>query len=82
MFPSSLAVILAGLATVAIALGAFAWAWWRGQFAQLDAQSRVPLDERDVRLERPWESGTQQADRAALHGALVTALPGEWGDGA
>ena len=82
MFPSSLAVILAGLATVAIALGAFVWAWWRGQFGQLDAQSRVPLDERDVRLERPWESGTQKADRAALHGALVTALPGEWGDGA
>ncbi|GAC1515934.1 MAG: hypothetical protein NVS1B4_08500 [Gemmatimonadaceae bacterium] len=82
MFPSSLVVILAGLTTVAIALGAFLWAWRRGHLGQLEAQSRVVLDERDVRLERPWETAQQRADRARHHGALVPPLLGEWGDGA
>ncbi|GAC1479481.1 MAG: hypothetical protein NVS1B4_24080 [Gemmatimonadaceae bacterium] len=82
MFPSSLTVILAGLTTVAIALGAFFWAWRRGHFRQLETQSRVLLDERDVRLARPWETEQQRADRARHHGALVPPLVGEWGDGA
>jgi nitrogen fixation-related uncharacterized protein len=81
MFPSSLAVILAGLATVALALGAFAWAWRRGQFSALDRQARVIFDERDLRLDRPWESGAQRAARAARQGPLLAPAPGEWGGG-
>ncbi|HEY9448474.1 MAG TPA: cbb3-type cytochrome oxidase assembly protein [Gemmatimonadaceae bacterium] len=81
MLPSSFAVILAGLATVALALGAFVWAWRRGQFTELDAQAHVILDERDLRLERPWESAAQRLERATQHGELLSPTPGEWGEG-
>ncbi len=79
MFPSSLVVVVAGLLLVAIALGAYVWAWRRGQFSSLDAQSRVILDERDVRLSRPWETPDQRADRVAAFGRPVAPTPSEWG---
>lgn len=79
MFPSSLAVILTGLVLGGIGLLAFAWAWRRGHFEQLDAQSRVIFEERDYRLQRPWESPAQQEERHRRFGALVTPEPGEWG---
>ena len=82
MFPSSFAVILAGLATVAAALGAFAWAWWRGQFTDTDAQRHVIFDARDLRVERPWETAGERAARAARYGAPSAAHRGEWGEGA
>lgn len=80
MFPSSLAVILAGLLTVVIALTAFAWAWRRGQFGDTAAQRLVIFDGRDLRVERPWENGRARAERASRHGRLVPARPGEWGE--
>lgn len=81
MFPSSLAVILTGLALAAIALGAFAWGWRSGAFSHLDAQARIILDERDLRLERPWETADQRAVRLAAYGSHIQAEPGEWGQG-
>lgn len=82
MFPSSLAVIGAGLVLGVVALLAFWWAWRSGAFHQLDAQSRVILDERDLRLERPWESPEQRAERVLAHGPAVPPRRGEWGGGA
>lgn len=80
MFPSSLAVILTGLAVALIALGGFVWGWRAGAFRHLDAQSRIILDERDLRLARPWESSAQSAARQATHGPPIEPMPGEWGD--
>lgn len=79
MFPSSLAVILAGLVMGGSALAAFAWAWRRGQFDELDARATVILDEQDLRMERPWESPLQTAARRSEHGPLLPAPAGEWG---
>lgn len=81
-FPSSLAVILTGLALAAIALGGFVWGWRTGAFSQLDKQARIILDERDLRLVRPWETAHQRAVRRARYGAPLEAEPGEWGEGA
>ncbi len=79
MFPSSLVVVIAGLLLVAIALGAYVWAWRRGQFSALDEQARVILDDRDVRLARPWETVEQRTDRVASFGRPVPPTPSEWG---
>lgn len=82
MFPSSLTVVLTGLGLGILALGAFAWAWRRGQFDDLRAQARVILDPRDDRLERPWETPAQRAERERQYGELLPPEPGEWGEGA
>lgn len=79
MFPSSLAVVLTGLALGVLALGVFAWGWRRGQFSDLDEQSRVIFEQRDYQGERPWESPRQRAERRREHGAPVAPDPGEWG---
>lgn len=79
MFPSSLAVILAGLVIGGLALLAFAWGWRRGQFDHLDRQARVIFDSRDYLLDRPWETQEQRAERQAQHGPLIAPRPGEWG---
>lgn len=79
MFPSSLVVILTGLFMGALALSAFAWAWRRGHFDRLDAQARVIFDERDHRLERPWESPDEREARRLAYGELLEPEPGEWG---
>jgi cbb3-type cytochrome oxidase maturation protein len=79
MFPSSLAVILTGILLGGLSLAAFGWAWLRGQFSNLDAQSTVILDTRDYLLERPWETGVQRAEREAAYGPLVKPATGEWG---
>ncbi len=70
-------VTLMGFATVAL----FAWAWWTGKLDDLEAQATSLFDARDLRLERPWESDEERAERAKTFGALVTPEPGEWGDG-
>lgn len=80
MFPSSLAVIAAGLVLGLVALTVFAWAWRTGGFRHLDRQARVILDERDLRLERPWESPGQQAERVTAYGEPLPPRPSEWGD--
>ena len=79
MLPSSLAVIVAGLVLGMLALVAFAWAWRRGQFARLDAQALVIFDQRDLRLERPWERPDQRAERRELYGPPLPPAKGEWG---
>lgn len=82
MFPSSVAVVLTGLVLGCLALGAFVWGWRRGQYRDLGAQARVILDARDRRLERPWETPRERAERAREFGPLVPPAPGEWGGGA
>jgi cbb3-type cytochrome oxidase maturation protein len=79
MLPSSLTVLLTGLFLGAIALGAFVWAWRRGQFDHLEAQAHVIFDERDYRLERPWETEAEREERRRLYGEPVPPDPGEWG---
>jgi len=56
MIPASFAILVAGVAIGVLALLAFMWAWRRGEFDDIDAQSRVIFDARDYRLERPWET--------------------------
>lgn len=79
MFAASLHLLLlvgiAGLASVA----AFAWAFARGQLDDLDAQARSVLDDRDLRLDRPWESAADRAARERAHGPLVGGTPRDWG---
>jgi cbb3-type cytochrome oxidase maturation protein len=79
MFPSSLAVIAAGLLLAALALAAFVWAWRVGAFTRLDEQAAVVLDDQDLRLARPWETPEQQDARARAYGSPVAARPSEWG---
>lgn len=79
MFPSSLVVIITGLVLGGLALAAYLWAWRRGQFSNLEAQSAVILDERDLRLERPWETPRQRAERITTHGRLIEPTRSEWG---
>jgi hypothetical protein len=79
MLPSSLVVVLTGLALGALALLVFAWGWWRGHFSNLDEQSRVIFEPRDYLVERPWETPKQRAERIAQHGELLRPELGEWG---
>ncbi len=82
MFPSSLAVLGVGLLLGFLALAAFAWAWRRGQFHELRRQAHVIFDDRDLRLERPWETPDQRAEREERYGPLIEPSPGEWGGAA
>ena len=79
MIPSSLTVVLATLALGVLALVAFAVAWWRGHFRNIDSQARVIFDSRDLRFVRPWETSTQRLEREATYGALLPSERGEWG---
>ena len=81
MFPSSLAVVLAGLALGLLALVAFVLGWRRGHYSDLHAQARVIFDARDRRIDRPWETPQQRAARARDFGTLLPPEPGEWGEG-
>lgn len=81
MFPSSLAVVLTGLVLGFLALAAFAWGWRRGHYRDLKSQARVIFEPRDVRLERPWETPAQRAERAREFGTPIRPAPGEWGEG-
>jgi hypothetical protein len=79
MLPSSVAIVVA---TALFTLGAAAllfWAWRRGFLRDIDAQSRVIFDPRDMRVARPWETPVQRLRREAAFGDLVPATPGEWG---
>ncbi len=82
MLPSSVIVIVAtALFTIGAALVLF-WAWRAGFLRDFEAQSLVILDERDVRLERPWESETAKWDREQHYGELLPPVAGEWGGAA
>ena len=82
MIPSSLPVIVATAALTLLAAAVLAWAWRRGFFRDLDAQSRVIFEPRDWRVERPWETPIQRLEREANFGAPVTPRPGKWGGAA
>ena len=80
MIPSSLAVVLTTFAIGALAIAAFVWAWWRGQFHDLDAQARVIFEPEDLRLRRRWETPAQRAERENAYGTPLAPRRGEWGE--
>ena len=51
MLPTSLVVAIATVAMTLIPALLLLWAWRRGFFRDLEAQSRVIFDERDWRVE-------------------------------
>lgn len=82
MLPASLPVIvLTAVFSLLPALVLF-WAWRRGWLRDLDAQSRVIFEPRDLRVERPWESPVERLTREVAHGPTTPAEPGEWGGAA
>ena len=82
MIPTSVPIIVATAALTLLAAGALAWAWWRGHFRDLEAQSRVIFEPEDYRLERPWETPVQRLERETVFGAPLEPPPGEWGGAA
>ena len=68
-------VVLATFAIGVLALTAFFWAWWRGLFHDLVAQSRVIFQPEDLRLSRRWETPAQRLERESGYGP-AEALPG------
>jgi hypothetical protein len=82
VLPTSLAVVLATVGMTLVPALVLFWGWRRGFFRDLDAQSRVIFEERDWRLERPWETGPARLAREMQFGEMLTPAPGEWGDGA
>jgi hypothetical protein len=81
MFAASLAVVLLGALLLGGAIVAFAWAWARGELDPRPEHAAIPLDPRDLRVARPWETEAQAAERRADHGEPLPPEPGEWGGG-
>lgn len=79
MFLSTLVVLIAALAFIAGVLIAFIWAVRHDQFGDLDRQVRLPLEGRDLRLIRPWETAEQAEARRREWGDALKPGPGEWG---
>lgn len=79
MLPTSLVVAIATVAMTLLPALLLLWAWRRGLFRDLEAQSRVIFDERDWRVERPWESHADRLAREGTFGPAEPAEPGEWG---
>jgi nitrogen fixation-related uncharacterized protein len=82
VLPSSLPVIVFSAVFCLVPALVMFWAYRRGLFRDLDAQSRVIFDERDLRVARPWESPVERLTREVRHGAPEPAAPGEWGGAA
>jgi nitrogen fixation-related uncharacterized protein len=79
VLPTSLVVAIATVAMTLIPALFLLWAWRRGLFSDLEAQSRVIFDARDWRVERPWESGKERLAREVAFGPPEPPEPGEWG---
>jgi len=79
VLPTSLAVALATIAMTLVPALLLFWSWRRGLFRDLDAQSRVIFEPRDMRLDRPWESPADRLTREVAFGPLLTPRAGEWG---
>src|SRR3954465_8049967 len=82
MLPASLPVILLSAVFCLVPALVMFWAWRRGYFRDLDAQSRVIFEPRDLRVARPWESPVEQLTREVDNGEPAPAEPGEWGGAA
>jgi hypothetical protein len=72
-------VIIATAALTLLAAAVLAWAYRRGFFRDLEAQSRVIFEPEDFRLERPWETPIQRLERETNFGEPLQPAPGEWG---
>jgi len=79
VLPTSLAVAVATVAMTIVPALLLLWAWRRGYFRDLEAQSRIIFEPRDMRLERPWESPADRLTREVAHGAPEAPEAGEWG---
>ena len=79
VIPSSVPVIIVTAALTLLGAVVLGWAYWRGLFRDLEAQSRVIFEPKDFRLERPWETPVDRLERETMHGDLVAPSPGEWG---
>lgn len=79
MLPTSLMVAIATVAMTLIPAVVLFWAWRKRLFHDLEGQSRVIFDDRDLRVERPWESRAEQLEREVTYGPAEPARPGEWG---
>lgn len=82
MLPSSLPVIVFTAIFCLVPALVMFWAYRRGYFRDLDAQSRVIFEPRDLQLERPWESPVERLTREVRYGPSEPAEPGEWGGAA
>lgn len=78
MLPTSLVVALVTAAMTLVPAVLLFWAWRRGLFDDLEAQSRVIFDDRDWQVHRPWEAPEDQLARELTYGRAEPE-PGEWG---
>lgn len=78
MYASLAVVLLTGILLVP-AVAAFVWAYASGRLERLDEAALTPLDPEDLRLDRPWETEGQAADRRRAFGPSIRPRPGEWG---
>jgi cbb3-type cytochrome oxidase maturation protein len=79
MLPSSLTVSLSITVLGLLSVVAFLWAWFSGQFDDIERQGMIPLDDDDMNVLRPWETAAQRAAREARFGPSRPAGPGAWG---
>lgn len=79
MLPTSLTVALVTVAMTLVPALLLFWAWRRGLFRDLEAQSRVIFEPRDWRVRRPWETPEDRLGRELTYGRPVEPEPGEWG---
>jgi hypothetical protein len=79
VLPTSLAIAIVTVTMTLVPAMLLLWAWRRGLFRDLEAQSRVIFEPRDWRVERPWESAEDRLARKLAFGPPEAAAPGEWG---
>ena len=79
MLPTSLAIAIVTVTMTLVPALLLLWAWRRGLFRDLEAQSRVIFEPRDWRVERPWESSEDRLAREVAFGPPEPPVPGEWG---
>jgi nitrogen fixation-related uncharacterized protein len=79
VLPTSLVVAIVTVAMTLVPALLLLWAWRRGLFRDLEAQSRVIFEPRDWRVRRPWEAPEDQLARELAFGRPAEPEPGEWG---
>jgi hypothetical protein len=81
MVPNSLTLIWLSLGAVASGLLLFGIAYLNGAFENPKSQAMDIFDERDLLIERPWETESEKNSRKTEFGFLVSPAPSEWGQG-